>query len=121
MADLPLVLFTGSRGWPYYLQVVEVAKQLQALLGQYTIMHGAARGLDTFAGIAASVLGLAEDPNPANWDLYGKAAGPLRNTDMLRKKPVLVVAFWADQSRGTLDCIDKAVNKFRVPVIIYRK
>lgn len=119
-ADLPIVLFTGSRNWPHYLQVVGVARHLQALLGPYTVMHGAARGLDTFAGIAADVLGLAEDANPANWDLYGKAAGGLRNTAMLKKKPVLVVAFWQGQSRGTLDCIEKAVNTFRVPVVIYR-
>lgn len=118
--DLPLVLFTGSRNWPHYLQVVDAARHLQALLGPYTVMHGAARGLDTFAGIAGNVLGLTVDPNPADWNLYGKAAGGLRNTAMLKKKPVLVVAFWCGQSRGTLDCIEKAVNVFRIPVVIYR-
>lgn len=121
MAELPIVLFTGSRNWPHYLQVVEVATRLRTLLGPYTLMHGAARGLDTFAGIAASVLDLPDDPNPANWNLYGKSAGPLRNTAMLRKKPVVVVAFWQGQSPGTFDCIEKAVNVFRIPTLIYRK
>lgn len=121
MPDLPIVLFTGSRNWPAYLQVFEVAQHLQELLGPYTVMHGAARGLDTFAGIAANVLDLPVEAVPAQWDLYGKAAGPLRNTTMLRKRPVLVVAFWCDGSRGTLDCINKAVNTFHIPLLLYRR
>ena len=120
MANLPLILFTGSRNWPHYLQVLTVMRRLHDLLGPYTAMHGAARGLDTFVGIAAKVLDLPEDPNPANWDLYGKAAGSLRNTAMLKKKPVVVVAFWHGQSRGTLDCITKAVNVCRIPTLVYR-
>lgn len=119
--NLPRVLFTGSRGWPFYLQVVEVATQLRDVIGPYTLVHGAARGLDTFAGMAARALELEEDPMPANWAVYGKAAGVIRNAVMLAKKPVLVVAFWHGQSRGTLDCINKAVNTFRIPTIIYRR
>lgn len=114
----PLVLFTGSRNWPYYLPVFEMVQRLQELLGPYTVMHGAARGLDTFAGIAARISELDEEAMPAEWNLYGKAAGGLRNTTMLRKRPVLVVAFWDGRSSGTLDTITKAVNVYRIPVIL---
>lgn len=120
-AELPIVLFTGSRNWPHYLQVVDVARHLQALLGPYTVMHGAARGLDTFAGIAARALDLPERAIPANWSLYGKAAGGIRNADMLKRRPVLVVAFWNGRSPGTLDCMSRAVNVFRIPLLLYRK
>jgi hypothetical protein len=116
----PLVLFTGSRNWPFYLPVFEVVQRLQELLGPYTLMHGAARGLDTFAGIAAKISGLEELPIPAQWNDFGKAAGVMRNTVMLRKKPILVVAFWDGRSTGTLDTITKAVNVYRIPTVIYR-
>lgn len=128
MADLPLVLFTGSRNWPHYLQVFEVARLLQELLGPYRLMHGAARGLDIFAGVAAKVLGLIEDPNPVTpheWATYGPIAGNRRNTRMLEKQPDYVVAFWTGvkhgplKSTGTIDTVDKAVNSYRIPVLMY--
>lgn len=120
MPECPLVLFTGSRDWPTFARVLNVMCQLQEVLGPYRVLHGGARGVDTFAGIGAGMLGLEEDRMPAQWNVYGKAAGPIRNTTMLMKRPVLVAAFWHGQSRGTLDCIDKAVNTFRIPLLLFR-
>ncbi len=45
---------------------------------------------------------------PADWDRYGKAAGPLRNAAMVTAGADLCVAFMHPTSRGTVDCRDKA-------------
>lgn len=45
-----------------------------------------------------------------DWDRHGKAAGPIRNRDMLEKAGgnAFFVAFWDGKSPGTKDCITQA-------------
>lgn len=58
------------------------------------IVHGGARGADSLAGEWALVHRIPMIIVPAQWDGYGKAAGPLRNGWMLRFTKVNhVVAF----------------------------
>jgi len=49
----------------------------------------------------------------ANWKKYKKAAGPIRNADMVKAAKLLGctngVAFLKLNSKGTLDCLKKAV------------
>jgi hypothetical protein len=48
---------------------------------------------------------------PAQWHKYGRAAGPIRNQQMLAEgKPDLVLAFHddIDGSRGTKDMVNRA-------------
>ena len=46
---------------------------------------------------------------PANWKLYGKKAGPIRNQQMLDEgKPDIVLAFPTENSVGTWDMIERA-------------
>lgn len=54
----------------------------------------------------------------ADWDLHGKAAGPLRNSEMLRKHPEIewVIAF--PGGRGTADMLSKAKRK-SIPAVIF--
>lgn len=124
MADLPLVLFTGSRDWPNFNRVGFIMLRLRTIIGQYRPLHGGARGVDTFVDVHAHRDGFPEPivdlPDYAN---YGRYAAPKRrNTTMLQRQPILVVAFWREGSTtgGTLDCIDKAVNTFRIPLLLYR-
>ena len=53
-------------------------------------------------------------PFPADWDKYGKPAGPIRNTEMAKYADICIV-FWDGRSRGSSDMIDKA-KKYNVPV-----
>lgn len=124
-ADYPLVLFTGSRDWPNFERVGYVMLRLRTIIGQYRPVHGGARGVDTFVQVHAHRDGFPEPivdwPDYAH---YGRYAAPKRrNTTMLERRPILVVAFWWEHSTtgGTLDCIDKAVNVFRIPTLIYRR
>lgn len=80
------------------------------------IIHGGARGVDTLAGLFAKFFGMNVQSYPAKWGEHGKAAGPIRNKQMLDEgKPDLVIAFLAPGSRGTKNMIDQA-TKAGVPV-----
>lgn len=64
------------------------------------IIHGAAKGADSLANDWAFQKGVEVRLFPAEWDRYGRRAGPVRNAQMLREgQPDLVVAF--PESRGT--------------------
>lgn len=83
-----------------------------------TLIHGAADGVDTVAAELAADWGWEVIPFPAKWSEHGKAAGPIRNQQMLDEgKPDRVLAFWQGKVRnsGTLDMIQRAV-KAGVPV-----
>ena len=74
-------------------------------------MHGGARGADSIAGEEAKEFGLTVLAFSADWRRYGRAAGPIRNLQMLEEgKPDLVIAFHADldHSKGTKDMVEQA-------------
>lgn len=83
-----------------------------------TIIHGMARGADTLGGDYARSRGKGLSEYPALWNTHGRAAGPIRNTQMLKEgKPDLVVAFRGPNSRGTQNMIEQA-KKAGVEVVV---
>lgn len=69
-------------------------------LGITCVVHGAARGADALAGAWAANHGVEVRAYPADWKAYGRAAGAIRNQQMLtEEEPDLVVAF--PGGRGT--------------------
>jgi len=54
--------------------------------------------------------GVRTESYPADWKRLGKAAGMARNTVMVRAGADLCLAFPARGSRGTWDCLRKAVD-----------
>ncbi len=86
--------------------------ELQATWGSFEVVEGAAAGADTLARQAARDLGLPVREFRANWQRYGKAAGALRNQQMLdyllEADQRLVLAFPLPQSRGTWDMVQRA-------------
>ena len=90
--------------WEYY----HIAQELE---DDFVVIHGAAKGADSIAGEIAREQGVKEFVFPAKWEKHGKAAGPIRNQQMLDEgKPNLVLAFHDDieKSKGTRDMINKA-------------
>lgn len=73
-----------------------------------TIIHGAANGADTVAARAAAKWGANEYRFPAEWKRYGKAAGAMRNAEMLKLSPDLVLAFPRKGSKGTWSMVTQA-------------
>jgi hypothetical protein len=103
------VLVTGDRHWT---DQELIAKALSGLTKDDTVIHGGAKGADTLAGKVAFECGLTVEEFKADWDKYGRAAGPIRNKRMLeRGKPDLVFAFHSDirKSKGTKDMITRAL------------
>ena len=78
-----------------------------------TIIHGGANGVDSAASDwCLGVDSVEEIIYHPNWDKYGKAAGPMRNIQMLDlETPNLVLAFWDGISKGTKQMIDYAESK----------
>lgn len=54
--------------------------------------------------------GATSEGHPADWERHGKSAGPIRNSYMVSLGADLCLAFPATGSRGTWDCIRKAVD-----------
>lgn len=73
-----------------------------------TLIHGAAPGADSLAAQWAKERGIEQIACPAEWEKYGKRAGPLRNAHMLTLNPDGLVAF--PGGRGTADMVMQAIN-----------
>lgn len=75
------------------------------------VIHGGAKGVDTLAGVAARLMEIPTQVFMADWDKHGKAAGPIRNQQMLDEgKPDLVLALYPASgiTKGTKDMVDRA-------------
>ena len=108
------ILICGSRDW---WSVDTVMKRLSVLPKSTIIIEGEARGADTIARQCAEKLGMMVIKMPADWTKYGKAAGPIRNRQMLDIKPDKILAFHDNiaESKGTKDCVTEA-RKRGIPV-----
>lgn len=70
------------------------------------VIHGGARGADALGDQWADAEFVECKAFQADWDTHGKAAGPIRNSQMLQEKPDLVVA--CPGGPGTADMVRKA-------------
>lgn len=117
------VLICGSRNWKEEDVIPEyrIEEYIKTLPPNAVIVHGAAPGADTVADRVARERGHTVIEFKANWTLYGDAAGPIRNQEMLDiGKPDRVVAFHEDivNSVGTKDMIARA-RKAMLPVEMF--
>lgn len=102
-----VVLVCGSRNWSNF----EVILSRLAVLSPSRVIHGGCAGADELSGKAAKQLGFEVQVFKADWKRFGRAAGPMRNKQMLDEgRPDLVLAFHNDleNSRGTLDMVRRA-------------
>lgn len=109
------ILVTGSREFTDYATVRDAIRAAAAASGHdardIVIVHGNHReGGDLLAQRAALELGFEVEPHPADWQAYGTAAGPIRNSGMVASEPDLCLAFfcWDAENKGTNDCASKA-------------
>lgn len=107
------VIVCGSRTWTDQPHLWSTLDELYAAEPFDLLVHGGAKGADSLAHDWATANGVAVVECPANWERYGKAAGPIRNERMIRDyQPSLVVAFLGPgQSPGTRQMIDLARRK----------
>lgn len=100
-------IIAGSRTVLPDLAEILVRKALAECPWQITsVLHGAAKGIDTAAGIVCAK-SWPVTAYPANWDQYGRSAGPRRNRDMARNADA-ILAIWDGKSPGTGNMIKTA-------------
>ena len=90
------VLVCGGRDYTDYRAFVFAMRDVEREHGPFkTIIHGGAKGADWCAHLYATSANPREEiAFPADWKAHGRAAGPIRNQQMLDEgKPDLVVAF----------------------------
>ena len=99
------VLVCGGRDYDDWGRMCEVLDGVKMSV----LIEGCAAGADTLANRYAREHGIHIEHHPADWNKYGKAAGPIRNRQMLVEgKPDLVIAF--PGGRGTANMVEQARN-----------
>ena len=101
------ILVTGGRDFDDRVLAFRELDAIHSVTPVITMIHGAASGADTLADEWAKTQGVAIVSCPADWKRHGRAAGPIRNREMLeQQKPDLVVAF--PGGKGTANMISLA-------------
>ena len=101
------VLVCGGRDYSGREKVFTELHALAEKHGWLTIINGGARGADALAREWATLCHHGLVTIPANWQMHGTSAGPIRNQLMIDgSKPDLVLAF--PGGRGTADMVKKA-------------
>lgn len=98
------VAIVGSRDYP---NLDEVREYVMSLPDDTIVITGGARGVDQTAELAARARGLTVVVHEAEWQKYGKAAGPMRNKVVVEDCDRLV-AFWDEVTPGTKNAISQA-------------
>lgn len=110
------LLVFGSRKWKDARMVRDVIQDLCPDL----VVHGAARGADMLAGQAAKELGIPQRAYPANWDLYGRSAGPIRNQQMLDEEhPDMAVGFRVGGPSPGTDDMARRVGRAGITLMMF--
>lgn len=110
------LLVTGSRTWTKREEIMFDLAGLSLLYPEMIVVHGACpRGADAIAASCARELYLAQEPHPADWRQFGKAAGVRRNAEMVALGADLCLAYIMDGSRGATHTADLA-GKAGIPV-----
>lgn len=119
------VLVCGDRNWSDKEFINNVLRETWYELDEHgiplVIIHGCARGADSIAGKIGEQQSLEVIKFPADWERYGRSAGPIRNQQMLDEgKPDLVIAFndAIDASKGTKDMVNRA-KKSGIKTMVY--
>lgn len=120
------LLITGSREHSDPIGVKWAAKFFMGLTYRndepYVVVHGDCPGEKSVDRICSSIaynMGAPWYPeaHPADWDNYGKKAGPLRNQKMVNLGADWCLAFPDGVSRGTRGCASMAV-KAGIPTLV---
>ena len=118
------ILVTGDRNWTDVKRIYTVLANIDsAETDTPFLIHGNARGADRLAADCAHDLMWSCRAVSANWEKYGRTAGPIRNQEMLDMDPDLVIAFHDDlaNSKGTKDMVSRAKKKGVKVILISSK
>ncbi len=108
-----IIIGTGSRDWADVFPIRHVMMNITEEYREFTYYHGNARGFDILSVLALKKLKHYDiKAFPAEWNLHGKAAGMMRNRQMLAEallnespENILLIAMPLENSIGTFGCI----------------
>jgi len=106
----------GSRSFSDYDMLCRVVAKVYEPIDE--IVSGGARGADTLAKRYALENDIKYTEFPADWQMYGKKAGYIRNHAIVGNSDNMI-AFWDGKSRGTMHSITLAQNA-DIPVYVKR-
>ena len=115
------IIFCGDRWWTDRESIAEVMHTLIDAFATFTVIEGEARGADLIAKAIARSYDLPVASFKADWDRFKKAAGPIRNAEMLyHGRADGVVAFHKNimTSSGTKNMVMQA-RKAGVPAWVW--
>ncbi len=110
------VIIAGGRDFNNKIVFSEEVDKIVEELGidNIEIISGHSSGADSLAEVYAKKHNIPLKIFPAEWKKYGKAAGPIRNKQMLDyslEEESVLIAFWNGISKGTRNMIDRAKNE----------
>lgn len=112
------IIVAGGRHFNnYQLLKLKLNAIISGVVG-VEIVSGGAKGADALGERYAREHNIPLTIIHANWDKYGKAAGPKRNEVMANYADALVV-FWDGNSRGTANMIQLA-KQYNLPTRIIK-
>jgi hypothetical protein len=114
------IIIAGSRTFTNYKKLSEVCDQFLQDQTDIEIVSGAYyKGADKLGEQYAIEKGFKLTKFPADWNKYGKAAGPKRNEQMAKYADTLI-AFWDGKSRGTKHMVEVAgILGFKTIIVYY--
>lgn len=119
------ILITGSRTWDNTAVIAKAMADAIVDAGasqdETIIVHGACpRGADNIADILAQSWEANIETHAADWDTHGKAAGFIRNAEMVNLGADICLAFIKDNSKGASHTLDLA-TRAGIPVQVFRE
>lgn len=114
------IVIGGSRDYRDYdrfCALIDECLEKLNIKDEIQILSGHCSGTDALAERYAAQRGFRLEIYPAQWERYGRAAGPKRNEQMVLQSS-LVIAFWNGASKGTKHLLDCAA-RFCKPVYIF--
>lgn len=107
-------IIAGSRKIEDETQVIKILDgYFRAGMPITEVVCGMAKGVDMIGWWWAKVLGIPVKEFPADWDKYGRAAGPIRNKQMGDYADNAIVIYRPSVSKGSKNMIKvmKKLNK----------
>lgn len=106
------IVVAGSRNYTNYAQAKEYIDEcIRDIRREYTLIFvsGGCQGADMLGERYANEHGYKIERYPAEWEKYGKSAGPRRNRRMAEVSDY-VICFWDGVSKGTKNMIQYAME-----------
>lgn len=112
------IAFSGGRNATIHWWIADTVRKAISSEDEIEILVGdCPTGIDLFVREYCKQAEVTYTVFVADWDNHGKAAGPIRNAELVKDANILI-AFWDGKSKGTLSAITEA-TKNHIPVKIY--